>query len=136
MEEELVSSLPASRSMDTGSKRRKVPVFLGFFLQPHIVFYPKYKPPPPAKFLHCSEEGKGVQEGEWGSLDASLSFLDMPRKHIMGSSNGLLLCCADFFEENLHYVVCNPVTREFNVIPHPDKVYRCVTVTFICKKEQ
>ncbi|KAH0652538.1 hypothetical protein KY289_030216 [Solanum tuberosum] len=69
-----------------------------------------------------------------GELDESLSFLNMPMKHIMASSNDLLLCCSNFFKENLNYVVCNPVTREINVIPQPLNVYTCVVVTFICKR--
>lgn len=125
----MVSGLTVSQ---TGTRSR-IPLFLGFFMQPHVAMYEVNKDAPSAKFIYCSEEGKGLQDGEWGSFDASLSFLNMPRKHIVGSSNGILLCCPDFLEKNSHFVVCNPVTREYNVLPRPHKVYRCVALTFICK---
>ncbi|KAG9136214.1 hypothetical protein Leryth_003806 [Lithospermum erythrorhizon] len=50
----------------------------------------------------------------------------------MASSNGFLLC-ASIVEANTRFVICNPVTREFRVLPESPKTYRCVSVAFICK---
>lgn len=104
-------------------------VLFGFFLQPDFVIYDDpldfgFKSPPPTKFLSTSDEGKDLKNGKWGSLDASLSFLGADGTvYIIGASNGLLLRSTER-HQFMNFLVCNPITTEFRVLPKPHKAYR------------
>ncbi|KAM0908123.1 hypothetical protein ACQ4PT_015659 [Festuca glaucescens] len=57
-------------------------------------------------------------------VDPSLSFLPKHKNlHILDGCNGLLLCClrkGTHTDEILHYVVCNPSTEKWVVVPTTD----------------
>lgn len=113
-------------------------VLFGFFLQPDFVIYDDpsdfgFRSPPPTKFLSTSDEGKDLKKGKWGSLDASLSFLGAGGTvYIIGASNGLLLCSTER-HQFMNFLVCNPITTEFRVLPKPHKAYRYQALAFTCE---
>ncbi|KAG8376496.1 hypothetical protein BUALT_Bualt09G0069500 [Buddleja alternifolia] len=102
------------------------PLVLGFFLLPGP------NSSRPTSFISVSSEGTDLQEGRWGNLDETLSFLDHQTVIVAGSSKGFLLCVANR-EDNMTYIICNPVTRVFCILPKPHKPYRHVAIAFICK---
>ncbi|KAL0374469.1 UNVERIFIED_CONTAM: hypothetical protein Sradi_3362600 [Sesamum radiatum] len=112
------------------------PFLLGLFRQtpiavsndPSIRRMNQTKPP---QFLPVCKEGRDLKCGKWGNLDDSLSFLPTSAT-IVASSNGCLLCCTDRIK-NMDYVVCNPVTREFHMLPQPHRLYPYAATAFICK---
>ncbi|KAL3536968.1 hypothetical protein ACH5RR_000334 [Cinchona calisaya] len=96
----------------------------------------------PISFIYSSEEGKALNEGRWGNLDESLSFLSQDYFDVVGSSNGFLLCRIIFpyMDENIksevrnmHHIICNPVTRQFRWLPKPPKPAFHAHIFFICK---
>lgn len=113
-------------------------VLFGFFLQPDFIICDdpsdyRLRSPPPTKFLSTSDEGKDLKNGRWGALDASLSFLGADGTvYIIGSSNGLLLCSTER-HGHMNFLVCNPITTEFRVLPKPHKYYRYQALAFICE---
>ncbi|KAL0338969.1 UNVERIFIED_CONTAM: putative acyl-[acyl-carrier-protein]--UDP-N-acetylglucosamine O-acyltransferase, mitochondrial [Sesamum angustifolium] len=118
------------------ASRVRNPILLGLFRQtpvavgndPSIRRMNQAKPP---QFLPVCKEGRDLKCGKWGNLDDSLSFLP-PSVTIVASSNGCLLCCTDQIK-NMDYVVCNPVTREFHMLPQPHRLYPYTATAFICK---
>ncbi|KAG8377692.1 hypothetical protein BUALT_Bualt08G0059200 [Buddleja alternifolia] len=105
------------------------PLLLGFFLLPSYGANPTTQPLP--RFLSVSSEGTELEEGIWGNLDESLCFLDQP-VIVVSSCKGFLLCATNQ-EDNMTYIICNPVTTEFCVLPKTHKAHRCVVIAFICK---
>ncbi|KAL3503420.1 hypothetical protein ACH5RR_037869 [Cinchona calisaya] len=117
--------------MQAGDEYTGSPSLLGYFLQPifacdddDILERPQ--------FMYISDEVKELQETNRGTIDASLSFLE-DQIHdeaieIVGSSNGYLLCCV-----NTHYIICNPVTREWKTLPEPHKSYEYAPLAFVCR---
>ncbi|KAL3503416.1 hypothetical protein ACH5RR_037865 [Cinchona calisaya] len=117
--------------MQAGDEYIGSPSLLGYFLQPifacdddDILERPQ--------FMYISDEVKELQETNRGTIDASLSFLE-DQIHdeaieIVGSSNGYLLCCV-----NMHYIICNPVTREWKTLPEPHKSYEYAPLAFVCR---
>ncbi|KAL5701433.1 hypothetical protein ACHQM5_026769 [Ranunculus cassubicifolius] len=63
--------------------------------------------------------------------DQSLSFLGHPSVHIVGSSNGFLLCSP---EQNysMNYVICNPITKQQVTLPTPKATSEYVAHGFVC----
>ncbi|PIA52591.1 hypothetical protein AQUCO_01000460v1 [Aquilegia coerulea] len=70
-------------------------------------------------FFNQSPSGKpsfiSLDEAAYGVPDPSLSFLKVP-VDIRSSTNGLLLCQG---QTNQLYYVCNPVNKEWTVLPKP-----------------
>lgn len=115
----------------------KYPHFVGYFLQPlasqfnrprHLLGRDDY--PPKSRFVYASREGKELKE----KVDVSLSFLGLEQVIIVGSSMGFLLCCANP-ETCMHYIVCNPITREYERLPEPQKPCAVANLAFLCKSE-
>ncbi|KAL3503417.1 hypothetical protein ACH5RR_037866 [Cinchona calisaya] len=106
------------------------PSLLGYFLQPIFACDDDILERP--QFMYISDEVKELQETNRGTIDASLSFLE-DQIHdeaieLVGSSNGYLLCCV-----NTHYIICNPVTREWKTLPEPHKSYEYAPLAFVCR---
>ncbi|XP_020553528.1 F-box protein At5g49610-like [Sesamum indicum] len=118
------------------ASRTRNPFLLGLFRQtpiavsndPSIRRMNQTKPP---QFLPVCKEGRDLKCGKWGNLDDSLTFLP-PSVTIVASSNGCLLCCTDGVK-NMDYIVCNPVTREFHMLPQPHRLYPYAATAFICE---
>ncbi|XP_057498032.1 uncharacterized protein LOC130782661 [Actinidia eriantha] len=108
---------------------RRSPMLLGFFLQPHIEEF--HEAQPTTQFLWTSDQEKDVREGKWGAFDASLSMIGQT-VYIVASSNGFLLCSIER-KPQMHYCVCNPLTKEWVALPKPLKIYKYVALAFICK---
>ncbi|XBI31616.1 hypothetical protein VPH35_055163 [Triticum aestivum] len=69
----------------------------------------------------CQYDSHGYRSlsGNWCPIDASLSFLPKYKKiDLLDCCNGLLLCrCSKPYPETPDYVVCNPATEKWVIVP-------------------
>ncbi|KAL3511985.1 hypothetical protein ACH5RR_024702 [Cinchona calisaya] len=88
------------------------------------------------RFSATSKEGKHLQGGL--KSDLSLSFLDesfgaaCKGFYVVASSRGYLLCLnKSSRSQNTDYVICNPMTKEFEVLPRSQHAHVDVAIALI-----
>ncbi|XP_010270820.1 PREDICTED: uncharacterized protein LOC104607029 [Nelumbo nucifera] len=74
------------------------------------------------RFLGSSIQGKAGKQRGWFNLKGSLDFLPYPFLVCVGTRHGLVLCSSCLSRPFVHsplYCVCNPVTRQWVILPVP-----------------
>ncbi|KAL5723449.1 hypothetical protein ACHQM5_006851 [Ranunculus cassubicifolius] len=108
------------------SLNKPIPWLVGFFCTKKLCCDQDNNVPNNLRFLPTSTQGRRIfnplEETERLQLvspeDESLSFLGHVSPHILGSSNGLLLCSKEeFFPKT--YFVCNPINKQWMALPIP-----------------